>query len=93
MLKLSAKSSQGTRSVTFVLPAEQVTGPVSVVGTFNDWTPGVHLLRKRSNGMFSAVVTLPVNTEVTFRYLADGGVWFDESAADQITAQGSVVKL
>ncbi|MBP2034719.1 hypothetical protein [Streptomyces avidinii] len=28
--------------VTFVLPADVPPGPVSVVGDFNDWQPGVH---------------------------------------------------
>ncbi|MCY0939711.1 hypothetical protein [Streptomyces sp. H34-S4] len=28
--------------VTFILPADTPPGPVSVVGDFNDWQPGVH---------------------------------------------------
>ena len=91
MLKLSKPSPSGTRCLTFALPAQEVSGPVSVVGSFNDWTPGTHTLRKRSNGTSSVAVTVPAGAEITFRYLADGGRWFDDHGADRITAQGSVV--
>ena len=64
--------------VTFVLPAEQPAGRVSVVGEFNGWQPGVHELRKRSNGTRSVSVRVPAGTELCFRYLGDGGVWFDD---------------
>lgn len=92
MLKMSKPTRSGTRSLTFALPTAQMDGPVSVVGTFNDWTPGAHTLRKRSNGMASVQVSVPAGSEVTFRYLADGGRWFDDHAADRITSQGSVVR-
>ena len=36
-------------TVTFTLD-DTLAGPVSVVGDFNGWTPGMHVLRKRSNG-------------------------------------------
>jgi len=92
VLKMSKPTRSGTRSLTFALPTDQVKGPVSVVGSFNDWTPGTHTLRTRSNGTASVQVTVPTGTEVTFRYLADGGRWFDDNAADRITPQGSVVR-
>ena len=92
MLKLSKPTRHGTRSLTFALPTDQMDGPVSVVGTFNDWTPGTHTLRTRSNGTASVQVTVPAGAEVTFRYLADGGRWFDDHTADTITPQGSVVR-
>ncbi|MCL2467301.1 MAG: isoamylase early set domain-containing protein [Micrococcales bacterium] len=91
MLKLSKPTRSGTRSLTFTLPQDQLKGTVSVVGTFNDWTPGAHTLRKRSNGTASVQVKVPAGTDVTFRYLADGGRWFDDHSADTITSQGSVV--
>jgi len=93
VLKLSKPTRSGTRSLTFALPTDDLAGPTSVVGTFNDWTPGAHPLRKRSNGMASVQVTVPAGAEVTFRYLADGGCWFDDHAADAITSQGSVVRV
>ncbi|MCV2394654.1 isoamylase early set domain-containing protein [Actinotalea sp. M2MS4P-6] len=81
------------RRLTFALPTEALPGPVSVVGTFNDWTPGSHVLRRRSNGMSSASVTVPAGTTVHFRYLADGGAWFDDTEADAVTAEGSFVSV
>jgi hypothetical protein len=82
------KAATGT-TVTFTLD-DTVPGPVSVVGDFNDWTPGSHVLRKRSNGTRSVAVTLPAG-EVRFRYLADGGVWFDDPQADAHDSAGSLL--
>lgn len=91
MLKRSRSTKSATCTVTFSLPAETLDGPVSVVGSFNAWTPGAHPLRRRSNGTASASVTVPAGTEVRFRYLGAGGRWFDDADADVITAEGGVV--
>jgi len=79
-------------TVTFVLD-DAGEGPVSVVGDFNDWTPGVHVLRKRSNGTRSVSVTLPAGQRVRFRYLAEGGRWFDDPQADAHEHDGSLLVL
>lgn len=71
--------------VTFVLPIE--AGPVSVVGDFNDWNPFSHPLKKRSNGTRSVTVDLPSGCH-SFRYLAEGGSFFDDPDADAIEANG-----
>lgn len=76
-------------AVTFVLADE--TAPVSVVGDFNDWTPGTHPLRRRSNGTQSVTITLPAGEPVRFRYLASGGRWFDDPEADAHDQQGSLL--
>ncbi len=68
--------------VTFVLPADRPAGEVSVVGDFNDWQPGAHLLTVRSDGMRAASVTVPAESRVHFRYLAHGDYWFDDDGAD-----------
>jgi 1,4-alpha-glucan branching enzyme len=68
--------------ITFTLPAESPDGPVSVVGDFNDWTPGKHVLAKRTNGTRSVAVTVPAGTSFRFRYLGDNGHWFDDAEAD-----------
>jgi 1,4-alpha-glucan branching enzyme len=84
---LKRKSSpQGTTAVTFVLPAS--AGPVSVVGEFNDWDPLVHPLKKRSNGTRSVTIDLRAGHEYPFRYLAEGGDFFDEPDADAIVPNG-----
>ena len=66
--------------VTFAVPA--TVGRVSVVGDFNGWSPEVTPLRSRSNGTRSAAVVLPVGRTFRFRYLAEGGWFFDDDACD-----------
>lgn len=72
------RGSEQTVKVTFVLPAEEPSGRVSVVGEFNGWRPGVHELRKRSNGTRSVSVQVPDGTTLCFRYLGTDGLWFDD---------------
>jgi hypothetical protein len=91
MIKRSRLFGMNTR-VTFTLPADQPAGEVSVVGTFNDWTPGRHQLVQRRNGTRSVSVNLPPG-EHRFRYLATGGVWFDDHTADMIDEQAGVLRL
>ncbi|THA74839.1 isoamylase early set domain-containing protein [Streptomyces sp. A0592] len=70
--------------VTFVLPADTPPGPVSVVGDFNGWQPGVHTLEPRTDGKRAVTLTLPSEHTHSFRYLAAGDYWFnDESAGDR----------
>jgi hypothetical protein len=56
-LSHSAKSVK----VTFALPADETAAGCSVVGDFNGWQPGMHQLRRRSNG-----------TRVGVCHIADG---------------------
>jgi hypothetical protein len=67
--------------VQLVLPDSIHDGPVSVVGTFNDWTPGRHRLIRRSNGTRSVTVTVASGQVLRFRYLGSGGRWFDDPDA------------
>jgi hypothetical protein len=64
--------------VTFALPLHLSAGRCSVVGDFNDWRPGRHELRRRTNGTRSASVTVPRGTRLRFRYLAEDGKWFND---------------
>jgi 1,4-alpha-glucan branching enzyme len=93
MIKVARPAGSGAVRVTFVLPAAEPAGPVSVVGDFNDWNPYAHPLRKRSNGVRSAVVTIPAGTTLRFRYLAEGGLWFDDDTVGQRVAQDAVVTV
>ncbi|WTW97717.1 isoamylase early set domain-containing protein [Streptomycetaceae bacterium NBC_01309] len=68
--------------VTFILPGDLPAGPVSVVGDFNAWEPGAHTLAKRKDGTRAVSVQVPAEQRVYFRYLAEGGHWFDEADAD-----------
>jgi hypothetical protein len=63
-----------------------------VVGNFNDWNPDAHPLRKRANKTRSAAVTVKAGSTLQFRYLAEGGVWFDDESAD-LTGQDAVLMV
>lgn len=80
MIKRTASKATGPK-VTFILPLDTPAGRVSVVGDFNDWTPGMHELRKRSNGTRSVSIAFPAGSAIRFRYLAADGHWFDEPDA------------
>ena len=67
-----------------VLPDDVHDGPVSVVGSFNDWTPGRHKLVRRANGTRSVTVPVAAGQRLQFRYLGSGGRWFDDPDADRI---------
>jgi len=71
--------------ITFVLPI--ATGPVSVVGDFNGWDPAVHPLKKRSNGTRSVTVVMAPGRH-SFRYLGEGGAFFDDGDADALEDNG-----
>jgi 1,4-alpha-glucan branching enzyme len=79
--------------VTFVLPQEHPAGSVSVVGDFNNWTPGKHVLAKRTNGTRSISVSMPKGSSVRFRYLGEDGHWFDDPEADRRDHDAGVIDL
>jgi 1,4-alpha-glucan branching enzyme len=93
LIKLAKPTRGGEVRVTFVLPATEPAGAVSVVGDFNDWDPHAHPLRKRANGTRSAVVTIPAGATLHFRYLGEGGVWFDDETAETRDAQGAMISV
>ena len=85
MIKTSKPGRDGKVRVTFALPADDPDGPVSVVGSFNEWDPFAHPLRRRANRTRSTAVTVQAGTTLHFRYLAANGVWFDD---ETVVAQG-----
>lgn len=91
MLKRTQLNGAKTK-VTFTLPIDEATPSVSVVGDFNGWQPGKHELTPRRNGTRSVTLTLPSGVH-RFRYLGTGGVWLDDTEADEIDAQGSVLMV
>lgn len=68
--------------VTFVLPAQEAAVATSVVGDFNNWDPGKGKLVKRTNGTYSASVTLDGGKQYQFRYYNADGKWFNDADAD-----------
>jgi 1,4-alpha-glucan branching enzyme len=93
VIKTTKPRSDGTVRITFALPADEPSGAVSVVGDFNDWNPMAHPLRLRANGTRSAVVTVPVGATLRFRYLAEGGVWFDDETAPARDGQDASIAV
>ena len=81
------------RKLRFVLPDDIHDGPVSAVGTFNDWTPGQHKLVRRANGTRSVTLAVEPGQEVRFRYLGSGGVWFDDPELTEVGHDGGVVRV
>jgi 1,4-alpha-glucan branching enzyme len=72
--------------VTFAL--DDAPERVSVVGDFNEWDPHAHPLRRRSNGTRSVAVELPPAATYRFRYLDEGGRFYDDHAADSLEPNG-----
>ena len=93
MIKTAKPARDGTVRITFTLPADEPHGAVSVVGDFNDWNPFAHPLRRRANGTRSAAVTVPVGSMLRFRYLAEGGVWFDDETVPAQNGRDSVITV
>ncbi|MGC4852622.1 isoamylase early set domain-containing protein [Micromonospora sp. DT4] len=91
MIKRNKLFGSQTR-VTFCLPRDAPPGPVSVVGSFNDWEPGRHELVARRDGTRTVTVKLGPG-EYRFRYLASGGVWLDDESADEIDDGGGLLRL
>jgi 1,4-alpha-glucan branching enzyme len=93
LIKVTKPTRSGAVRITFALPATEPAGAVSVVGDFNGWDPYAHPLRKRGKGIRSAVVTIPAGTTLHFRYLAEGGLWFDDETVEMRDAQGAMVTV
>lgn len=89
MIKQEAKG--GATQVTFVLPGDEPLGKVSVVGDFNDWKPGVHTLVRRSNGTRSVKLSVPAGASYRFRYLGEGGAWFDDPQVEHRDQQDGLL--
>jgi 1,4-alpha-glucan branching enzyme len=93
MVKTTMLKQNSMVRVTFALPIGEPEGPVSVVGDFNDWDPHAHPLRKRSNQTRSASVTVPAGSTLRFRYLAEGGRWFDDETIPTTDGQDSIIAV
>jgi 1,4-alpha-glucan branching enzyme len=92
-IRITQSPQAGQTTIKFVLDDQIHNGPVSVVGTFNEWTPGTHRLVRRSNGTRSVSVAVPHGQEIRFRYLGSGGAWFDDPDAHAFCSEGSLLRL
>jgi hypothetical protein len=87
VIKRGKPTQNGRVKLSFSLPAGQIPGAVSVVGDFNGWDPYAHPMRLNGDA-YEVIVTVAADQPVCFRYLADGGVWFDDDDADYHDVQG-----
>jgi hypothetical protein len=90
-IRIKTDQAKGETKLQFVLPDDVHDGPVSAVGTFNGWQPGVHRLIRRSNGTRSVTVAVPAGQVVHFRYLGSGGAWFDDPDAHELSWDGGLL--
>lgn len=93
MVKTSKPRRDGLVRVTFALPLEEPASAVSVVGDFNDWDPFANPLRIRANRTRSASVTVPSGSTLRFRYLAEGGRWFDDDTLSPAEGQDAIIAV
>ena len=93
LIKTTKPGRDGSVRVTFALPMDEPGGAVSVVGNFNDWNPFTHPLRKRANRTRSAAVTVQAGSTLHFRYLAEGGLWFDDESVPAQDGRGAAITV
>ena len=77
----SAPTPTGEVKVTFVISENGADGQIAVVGDFNGWDPTATPLRRHRGRRRASVVVEP-GRRYAFRYLAEGGRWFNDEAAD-----------
>jgi 1,4-alpha-glucan branching enzyme len=93
MVKTTKFGRDGMIRVTFSLPADKPGEAVSVVGDFNDWDPFAHPLRRRANRTRSVSVTVPAGSTLRFRYLAEGGRWFDDETIPAADGRDAIIAV
>jgi 1,4-alpha-glucan branching enzyme len=86
MIRCEPKKGDGQVKVTFAIPADE-SERVSVVGDFNDWDPVATPLARQAETLRASVV-LDGGRRYAFRYLADGGRWFNDDEADDYQGNG-----
>jgi 1,4-alpha-glucan branching enzyme len=80
-----ARGTNGDVRLTFAVEDDR---RVSLVCDANGWDPLAHPLVKRANGTRSAAVVVQKGTTIRFRYLADGGDFYDDPDADRFEDNG-----
>ncbi|MER5623933.1 isoamylase early set domain-containing protein [Streptosporangium sp. NPDC002544] len=88
MIKRGKPTKNGQVKLTFTIAEGPARGGVSLVGDFNGWDPYAHPMQRKENGTYQVSLTVPARQPIRFRYLADGGVWFDDADADHHDEHG-----
>jgi hypothetical protein len=79
------REKDGRVRITFAVSDPR---PVSLVCDRNAWDPYAHPLVRRSNGTRSCALVVEEGAAVRFRYLADGGEFYDDPGADAVEHNG-----
>lgn len=83
MLKKSYSKTGTVCRVTFKYENEEKARTAVLAGDFNDWSLRETPMKKLKDGSFSATVSLEVGQSYSFRYVLDGNVWVNDTAADR----------
>lgn len=75
----AAAGPDGVMPVTFVLVSETARR-VSLVGDFNDWSPGRTQLDRRAGGVWTVVVPLAPG-RYSYAFVLDDGTWLADPGA------------
>ena len=89
-IQTGSDPTSGQPTVTFSIAARD-GAVVSVVGSFNDWTPGLHSFERRDDGTLAVTVPVRAGEGLHFRYLDSDGIWFDDAESDTLTEYGSFI--
>lgn len=87
MIHCEPENGDGQVKVTFAIPDDGTDERISVVGDFNDWDPAATPLARRGKTLRASVL-LDAGRRHAFRYLADGGRWFNDDEADDYQGNG-----
>ena len=82
-LAVTKKPAVAKKRKLFTLKAPDA-GAVSLVGSFNDWTPGAKPLIQGTNGVWKTSLTLTPGV-YEYRYVVDGE-WCDDPQCDEHSA-------
>lgn len=82
MLKKSYSKTGSVCRVTFKYENEEQAETAVLAGEFNGWSLRETPMKKIKDGSFSATLSLPAGQSYRFRYVLDGGVWVNDTAAD-----------
>ena len=82
MLKKSYSKTGSSCRVTFKYDNEEQAATATLAGEFNGWSLSDTPMKRLKDGSFSATLSLTAGRSYRFRYVLDGGVWVNDTAAD-----------
>ena len=81
MIRKTSSPDPGFVRVTFELPSCVWADRIFLTGDFSQWDQTATPMRQNRNGVWQAIVDLPVGQRYEFRYLIDGQ-WRTDNHAD-----------